>query len=380
MANPQVSRWLPVLLAITTAVGSLLALTGTLGTARWQPAALWHLVFAMGALPLVLAAMGYFAPVLTRTPEAPRLLTLIPLAALTAGVGIVGWFLSAWPVLRLTAPWLALATTVAMTAWLIGRWRACLGHPHPCLRWYLAALGCLSLGLAAIAVAPLWPDQTHGLRGFHLHLNILGFLGLTAIGTLQVLMPTVLGQPDAGAPRRLTGDLPWSLGGAMAIAAGAAWWSPLAMVGAAAYAWPLLRLGIAVTSTFGRRLWAPAQPAPLLLAAMVGLLACLGHGVVHGLGAGLARDALPLFLIGFLLPLVSGAVTQLVPVWLRPGAPIPWQRGERQRLSALARLRALLLLAGGSLAALGQSAGYGLGIAGALWLAAALILAVLRRR
>jgi hypothetical protein len=51
----------------------------------------------------------------------------------------------------------------------------------------------------AIFAGLLWPAGYGALRLVHLHLNTLGFIGLTAIGTLHVLMPTVLGKPD---PRR----------------------------------------------------------------------------------------------------------------------------------------------------------------------------------
>ena len=83
--------------------------------------------------------------------------------------------------------------------------------------------------------------------------------------------------------------------------------------------------------------------------------------------------AAPVFLIGFLLPLVSGAVTQLLPVWLRPGVQAAWQKSQRWRLAALARTRAVLLLAGGLLAATGTEFGLVLGVLGALWLLVAML-------
>ena len=36
------------------------------------PPAAWHLLFATGALPMILAAMAYFVPVLTRTGQIGR--------------------------------------------------------------------------------------------------------------------------------------------------------------------------------------------------------------------------------------------------------------------------------------------------------------------
>jgi hypothetical protein len=69
----------------------------------------------------------------------------------------------------------------------------------------VAALSCLLLALAGRSwLGLLWPAGLCGLaRLVHLHLNTLGFIGLTAIGTLHVLMPTVLGQPDPLVAQRL---------------------------------------------------------------------------------------------------------------------------------------------------------------------------------
>lgn len=351
----------------------MFASAGVAAWEHWPQAALWHLVFATGALPLILAAMAYFVPVLTRTGTAPSGTTLFPLTALAAGIGIVGWFAHGVPALRLIPPWLALATVAGFGLWLARRWRGSLGHPNPCLHWYAAALGCLGLGLAAAGLSPLLPDQAHALRLFHLHLNTLGFMGLTALGTLQVLLPTVMGRPDPAAMARLRHDLKWSAGGAVAIAAGSAWnlW-PLALAGTTAYAWPVVRLLAGAWRAFGGALLAGGHAAPLLLAATAGLLAAVGHGIGHGAGTAGGRDALPLFAIGFLLPLVSGAVAQLLPVWLRPGTRTEWHGAVRTRLTFGARMRAVALLTGGPLAAAGSAPGYGIGIVAALWLLAAM--------
>lgn len=363
----------PALLAALTAAGAALALAGGAAWRDWPPAAFWHLVFAVGAMPMVFAAMTYFTPVLTRTPEAPRSLVAMSLVALLAALGIVGWFVRGSEALRLLSPWLGLATTLAFLQWIARRWRACLGRPHACLRWYAAALACLGLGLTAVGLSAIVPAWAGPLRAFHLHINTLGFLGLTAIGTLQVLLPTVLGQPDPAAARRLARALPWSAGGALAVAAGAGAWWPLAAIGALAYAWPLGRLLVDALRAFGPRLWQARQASPLLVAAMAGLMLVVFHGLLHGVGIGNARNALPLFLIGFLLPLVSGAVAQLLPVWLRPGAQAAWQKSQRWRLAALARFRAAVLFVGGLLAATGIEFALVFGILGALWLLVAML-------
>lgn len=381
MSNASRAQLLPAFLAVATAIGSLLALAGVAAWERWPPAALWHLVFAVGALPLILAAMAYFVPVLTRTGRASPGTTILPLAAMAAGIGIVGWFAQGIPALRSISPWFALAVVAGFAAWVARRWRRCMGNANPCLHWYAAALACLGLGLAAVALSPLLPDQAHALRLFHLHLNTLGFMGLTALGTLQVLLPTVMGRPDPAAMARLRRDLKWSAGGALAIASGSAWalW-PLALAGTAAYAWPIVRLLAGCWRAYAGTLCADGHAAPLLLAATAGLLVTVGHGLAHGVGAIAGRGALPLFIVGFLLPLVSGAVAQLLPVWLRPGAQASWHRTTRARLAFGARARGIALLAGGPLASAGSALGVGIGIVAALWLLAAMAAATLMKR
>jgi hypothetical protein len=368
---------LPALLAAVTTVASIVALASRLD---WPPPALWHMVVAVGAMPMIFAAMAYFVPVLTRTPDASRRLAAAPVMGMTAGMGAVFWFLTGNIGLRHASPWLGLAAAAGLALWMRRRRRQCLGAAHPCLDWYMAALACLAMGLIAVAVSPLWPEQTSHLRLLHLHVNTLGFMGLTAIGTLQVLLPTVLGKPDPQAHARLVRDLRWSLAGAAGIAVGSAWWWPLTLPAALAYAWPLFRLTWHLGRTYGQSLFARDQPAPLLLTATFGLFALLVHGIAHGQGTAAGRDALPVFLIGFLLPLVSGAVTQLLPVWLRPGAQGNWHRELRRRLAAYARIRAVILLLGGVLAATGHALGYALGTAGAAWLLVGVAWALLKSR
>ena len=84
----------------------------------------------------------------------------------------------------------ALLAATALGGWMLVRARRMFGPRHRGLDWYLAALGFLLLALLAVVLMPWFPAQRAGLRLFHLHANLLGFVGLTALGTLQVLLPT----------------------------------------------------------------------------------------------------------------------------------------------------------------------------------------------
>lgn len=367
---PSPLRLLPVA-ALLTAVAA--GLTPLAADGRWLPAAIWHTVFAVGALPMILAAMAYFVPVLTRSGEAPDIVAAAPIAGGLAGLAIVVHFTLGTTGLRHGAPWLAFAALAGFGLWMHHRARACFGAPHPGLRWYAAALALGGLALAAVGLSPLLPDHAPALRRLHLHLNTLGFMGLTALGTLYVLMPTVAGGPVPQTAARLIADLKWAVGGTLLAAVGAAWAPPLALAGLLAYGWPVARLFAAAWSAWRPKILSAGSTLPLLVAALAGLLLALLHGLAHGLGLAHGGHGTALFAVGFLLPLVSGAAGQLLPVWLRPGVQTDWHRAARATLARGARQRASLLLLSGILAAANMPAAYPPALFCALWLLVAAV-------
>lgn len=343
-----------------------LALAIFAGALFWSPLAgrpAWlHLMLATGAMPLIFGAMSHFIPVLTRTREAERGIGIIPLIALAGGALAVAAFSQP----GMTWGWhagatLGMASALALLAWSKKRRAAMLGSPHPGLGWYEAALACLFVALLAILAGKLWPQYFLALRRFHLHLNTLGFIGLTAMGTLAVLLPTAIGRPDKDAGQRLRRDLPWALGGTLSIAIGAAWLPPVAWLGLAAWTVPLTRMGRAWLRLYRAEIFALHGAAPLLAMAAAGFVLCLLAGTAAILKT--ALDPTALYIAGFLLPLVSGAASQLLPVWLRPGVQNAWHAEMRKRLGRYNGVRAPIFFVGGIAAALGQQ--WGLLLAGA---------------
>lgn len=330
------------------------------------PAAWAHVAFATGVLPLILGAIGYFVPVLTRSGAPPASVRLLPVPALAAGLTVVSAL--AWPdrgaSLATAAAFVAVLSAAWMAGWIVRRGRAGLGAPHPGLGWYLAATVLLVSALLAVIAMELWPEQRAALRLFHLHLNLLGFVGLTAAGTLQVLLPTAVGRSDPGVARRLKRDLPLAVAGAVLIAAGAAWFKLLAYAGLILYLVPPVRMVAAWIEHFRGALLRLHGGASSLSLAMLGLTLLLIGGCAHSLGLQPGRDAIVGFIVAFLLPLVSGAATQLLPVWLRPGAQTPWHAAARARLGLCSGPRAAMMVAGGMLATLGVRGGVWLGAAG----------------
>ncbi len=302
--------------------------------------ALWaHLVLAVGVMTLITAAMQHFVPVLTRGRGPGRWVGRLPwLMAAAGGLALAvfaGWLDFVWVS---AAAALGLCGAGAMLAWLRARARNTLGHPHPGLAWYIAAMACLALGLLAAALIPWFPAWHDALRAFHLHINLYGFIGLSAVGTLQVLLPTAANQPDPRAAPRLRDDLKWALAGSLAVAVGQAGWTPLAWLGGALWGWVLGHMGLAWWRLYRRHLFAFHGAAPVLAAAALGF-ACALLATLTGTGG-----PLTLFLPGFLMPLLTGATGQLLPVWTEPARPAAFHDAARQALTRWNGFRALLFL------------------------------------
>lgn len=331
-----------------------------------HPAAHVHLALAAGAMPLILGAISHFVPVLTRSRPPHAGFKLVPALAAVAGLLIFAHFAgnAGRPAYPVAAALLGIGACGSLALWVASRGRAALGSPHPGLYWYLAALACLVLGLVAVPAMAAWPAHSLPLRRFHLHLNTLGFIGLTAFGTLQVLLPTAAGRPDAGAAGRLRRDLPISLAATLAVAAGSAWLPLLAWLGLLLWLVPVSRLMGAWFAAYRQEILAPHGASPLLAGALAGFGAALAAGGLHASGWAGPVGGAHLYVFAFLFPLVSGAAGQLLPLWLRPGAQAPWQAQARKRLTAGAGGRSLLFFAAGLMAVAGVRWGMFLALAG----------------
>jgi len=304
--------------------------------------AFWaHLVLAVGVMTLITAAMQHFVPVLTRSRGAGGWTARLPFLMLAAGglalAVFIGWLDFVWITL---AAALALAGVVGMLGWMRNKARNTLGRPHPGLAWYVAAMACLGLGLIAAAAVPWLPEWHAALRAFHIHINLYGFVGLTAIGTLQVLMPTAANQADPQVGARLREDLKWALAGSLCLAIGQVLWLPLAWLGGALWFRAIGRMAWAWWRLHRRKIFAWHGAEPVLAAALIGFGFALA-GVLLGLD-----NLLPLtiFLPGFLMPLVVGAAGQLGPVWIEAGRNAARHAADRAMITRWNSARALLFL------------------------------------
>ena len=365
---------------LTFVLAALVALlaSSVLPTSIGAQPVLWaHLLFTLALLPLMTAAMQHFSPVLARGRRASVRLARLPWLFALVGAGVLAVFVG-W------LPWLALNLfalltgmgVLAMLRWLRQLARRALGAPHPGLAWYVAALGCLALGLLAAALIPLLPQWHLPLAALHRNINLYGMVALTAVGTLQVLMPTATGHMDAGATQRLHLDLKWALAGALCLATGKAVFEPLAWLGVALWLWPLLRLAAAWLLRDARAIFAWHGVAPALAAALFGLMAAM----VGTLYPGDYPETLTVFVPAFLFPLVSGAAAQLLPVWLAPRASLAVHQAGQKALSRFNCVRALLFVATAILPLAGYRCAGIPAVTALLWFVLGLVFWLLRDR
>ena len=325
---------------VTLLVGQALPRAVTAAPALWA-----HIALAIGVMTLITAATQHFVPVLARTRGVGRWMGRLPWLMLAAGGLATATFAGAFGYIWIAgAAGLALLGAALMLAWMLDRARRALGRPHPGLYWYVAAMACLAAGLLAAVAIPLLP-QWHGeLRAFHLHINLYGFVALTAVGTLQVLMPTAAGKPDPGAGARLRVDLKWALAGSLLVALGQTFLPALTWLGVSLWGWVLAHMLASWWRLCRPQLFALHGNVPVLLAAMLGLVAALAGLLVAPRSGQDIIGVLTLFLPGFLMPLVTGTAGQLAPVWLGPTRPTAHHRAGQAALGRWGGVRALLFL------------------------------------
>lgn len=349
------------MLTLAALAATLLASLAGIGS----PAARAHLAFAIGIVPLIGAAMIHFVPVLTRTGEPARLIARLPLLAQAAGGLLVatlfGWL--PYPTVALAAAVDAVVAAVLL-GWILRRVRLCLGPAHPGWRWYVAALAALLLALLAAAGMALDPARWGAWRVVHLHLNLLGLIGLAAFGTLPLLLPTALNRPDPAATAWLQGWRWPAVAATAAVATGSLGFPPLALAGAGLWLLLALLLLHRWWRQFGGALRGDGA-ALALCAAVLGWVLCLIAAPLHLGGQG-GRSLLLAWGALFLLPLVSGALSQLLPVWRWPGRDTPERALMRTRLKAGAGGRIAGFLLGGTALACDLQAVGALFVAGAL--------------
>ena len=298
------SRWLLVHLLVLGAASNAILI--------WS----WHFTAALLRLPDDVARRG----------QVPRLI-VFNAGALAAVAGTVT---SRWAVLFAGGTAVAVVAAWHAIALLRHLRRALPSRFGVTVRYYVAAGAVLPVGVTlgvAMARGRLTDTAHERLVVAHAVLNLLGWIGLTVVGTLVTLWPTMLRTRIAdGSARAARRALPVLLAG-LAVAAAAALGGSLLLTAAGLMAYLGGLVAVAVPHLEEVRRKTPSDFATWSVLAGVGWLA----GSLVALAAGIATAGnwaqaadragwltAPL-LVGFAAQVLLGALTYLVPVVLGGG-------------------------------------------------------------
>ncbi|MDO5677772.1 MAG: multicopper oxidase domain-containing protein [Propionibacteriaceae bacterium] len=296
---------------------------------RWVPESTWLMVhlIALGAIThsLIVWSSHFTAALLRTKPDdnAKRIADIRSgLLAVGALLVFIGVPTATWP--------LTLAGAVVVSAMVL--WHAALivrdlrralpGRFRITMRYYLAAAAFVPVG-AGFGATLAWGlgDRWHAnFLVAHTMTMILGWVGLTLVGTLVTFWPTVLRtRMDDRAEALAKQAFPILLTGlAVTIGGSLAGFRPLAAVGIGIYALGLIWFGRCLIQPLRNRLPREFAPASILAGVLWAFVALVGTAV-HVWRAddiGLATDYSLLsgiWVVGFLLQLVTGALSYLLP-------------------------------------------------------------------
>lgn len=306
---------------------------------RWLPEPRWlmiHLVLLGSVSHAILVWSQHFSYALLHVPASERDLKAqnLRLIGFNAGVVVVvvGILSSLWQI-TLVGACLVVAAVVWHAASLLGRFRRAIGVRFAVSLWYyIAASAALPIGATlGVLLAHGFSDPAHGqMKVSHALINVLGWVGLTVLGTLVTLWPTMLRtkmRPEIVlASRRAL----WVFVAALSVTAlGAGFGVLLAVVvGLVFYLAGVVWLGVVFARTAAQR--PPVAFCTLSVGAaylwLVGCLVVLVVGFTRGAAAGswtLAYSSFttiaPFLVAGFAVQVLIGALSYLIPVIVSQG-------------------------------------------------------------
>jgi hypothetical protein len=295
---------------------------------RWL---LIHLLLLGAATNAIVVWSSHFANAVLRVaPPANRRGEATRLAVLNAGIVAVlagGLGGADWHPLAVGGSAVVFAAVLAHLTALASRLRKALAPPLVVtVHYYLVATTALLVGIPAGAWMLLVDNRAPVLL-FHAHVNVLGWITLTVLGTLLTLWPTVLGTRMAdGAVRWAVRALPLAVAGLGLLGLGVlAWWPVVAAAGVVVFAAAVIVSAVPAVAAGWRR--PPSSFAAWSIAAAVGwLLVALGVDAVTLVGAADAAAAVAGFgsvlvplLAGFVAQVLIGALAYLLPMVLGGG-------------------------------------------------------------
>ena len=318
-------------LAYLAAGGVTLALGERVAGGGWLAL---HLVLLGAATNAIVVWSEHFAAALLRTPPASERAATARALALNLGiVAVLGGVHTGRDALAAAGACLAGVVVLGHGLALAARiGRALPARLSGTVWFYLAAgaalLAGMGLGLWLTGGVAGSADAYRSLRLAHVHLNVLGWVGLAVVGTQFTLWPTVLRtRMVPGLERAVRWSLPPLAGGLAVAAAGlASQRRVVALAGLATYAGGLAVALVPFVRTALRRpphtaaAWMlGAGMAWLTVAVVADLGALAASPTVAGLESRVAR-LVPAVVAGFALQTLTGALTYLLPVVFGRGA------------------------------------------------------------
>ncbi len=315
-------------------------LCATLGVAAYErtwppPWLVVHVLLLGAATNAVVIWTAHFAttllPVQARRGAASDWQLAVTLGVLNAGVLLV--LISAphdaAPAVVAGAVLIVCAAAVRACAMALSGWRAGAARFGPVVRFYVAAFVALLMAVAAGTALEVGVPEEWFARVYvaHVELNVFGWIALTVLGTQAAFWPMVLRtRMVSGAEIAVRHALPLCVTGLAVIVAGALTASrAVAVAGVCLYALGAIRSLEPFARTALQR--PPRSPAALMLAAAMcwflgGLAADLGKVIgardLPDFSAALSRFV-PWLVTGFVVQVVIGALTYLLPVVLGGG-------------------------------------------------------------
>ncbi|WP_372696933.1 multicopper oxidase domain-containing protein [Arthrobacter sp. JSM 101049] len=320
---------------------------------RFLPVSTWLMVhlLLLGAIGnAIMVWSSHFAEALLRGPNPGRTALAWRLVGLNIGVlaVVAGMVANVWAMVLLGSVLVGSSYAWHGAALALRAARALPSRFGATVRYYMCASWLLPVGAGVGAMLALGSADAarHRLLVAHAVVNILGFVGMTVLGTLATLLPTMLRTRVAEGAETVVrnGWLPL-LGGVVLAGVGAGAGS-MGLVGAGlvvyavgiAYAaWPLCRAMVSKPSTDFAPLSAGA--ALLWLAGVVATLAVLaGRGPSWARLYADVQGMVPALAAGFAAQVLLGALSYLVPVVAGGGPATSKARGAVLNSAAGARL------------------------------------------
>lgn len=312
----------------------MMALFVVLMTHRWIPESLWLMVhmITLGLITnSILVWSQHFTEALlkNRLPDSARGEQIRRIYLLNASIVtmMVGVIFNLFPVTLVGSTGVGLMVTWHGYSLLKQVKQALPARFQSTIHFYIAASWLLPIGAAfgATLAAGLSSQWHSRFLLAHEAVNVLGFVGFTVVGTLMTLWPTMLRtkmMPDAvGTSQRALYIM--SAGIAVTVLGALAGWRFVAVTGLVLYALALCLVAYLMIRTCVTK--KPTEFATMSVAAgfawfIIGVLTAATLVATHDFPSLNLRTATPMYTVGFLVQVLLGAMSYLLPARMGGGS------------------------------------------------------------